>query len=562
VLASLSVVVVCGVALVGGAAAQANGTVAPHKLGTLDCNLLSKIQTPVKIDNACTDIRALPGVDNEYSWGGHFYDNGRYIGHDEPDLRFISPTAGSGDNVFWTETLGKDPTAAPTVATPGSDVNHWVELTPAPWFSMALCDQFSYPQTSCTPNSDKNAPAPAFEQRGAPNTYVGGGSSFLEAQFYPPGEAPFPDNISCDNTHWCASLHINDLECTASGACNGGCIEPTNFAFVQKDGVPTGPPAPQDSTVASFTPNSKTLLMNPGDTLKIHIWDAPIPGTSSPVQHALELFIRDVTTGQTGFMQASKQNGFMATNIVDCSGIPFSYQPEFSSAKPGNVNSWAALQTNVSTEFEIGHFEACKSLSQPFEIPGFTDIAYNKCAGPYETAGGSEGTEPGDGLCYPAGDTHFGQAFNSIGSSAPGPNVVTGCEDNWFQNGDLDFNGNPYWPDWPNGSSSNFPTTFLQSPPHFGAVPSSSNKYGAWQIQSDVELSESTCAFPTTTGCTVPPAGPGHFYPYWTLTKSCQWEFGNMTNGNDFGQDSQYGAIPSGTGYAETFGPITANSCP
>jgi hypothetical protein len=35
-----------------------------------------------------------------------------------------------------------------------------------------------------------------------------------------------------------------------------------------------------------------------------------------------------------------------------------------------------------------------------------------------------------------------------------------------------------------------------------------------------------------------------------------------MTNGNDFGQDSQYGAIPSGTGYAETFGPITANSCP
>ena len=28
----------------------------------------------------------------------------------------------------------------------------------------------------------------------------------MEMRFYPPGMAPFADSISCDNTHWCASL--------------------------------------------------------------------------------------------------------------------------------------------------------------------------------------------------------------------------------------------------------------------------------------------------------------------------------------------------------------------
>jgi len=67
---------------------------------------------------------------------------------------------------------------------------------------MALCNPRSYPLLPCAANSDDNAPA---------GRWPGGGSSFLEVQFYPPGEAPFVDNISCDNSHWCASLHINDL---------------------------------------------------------------------------------------------------------------------------------------------------------------------------------------------------------------------------------------------------------------------------------------------------------------------------------------------------------------
>ena len=67
----------------------------------------------------CTDIRGIPGKGNANTWGGRFYDNGHYIGHDEPDTTFLSNAPGSGNNVNWTLTLGRDPTAAPTVRPPG-----------------------------------------------------------------------------------------------------------------------------------------------------------------------------------------------------------------------------------------------------------------------------------------------------------------------------------------------------------------------------------------------------------------------------------------------------------
>ncbi len=57
----------------------------------------------------CTDIRGFDNTWNPNTWGGRFYDNGRYIGHDEPDMTFLSNAAGSGDNVTWTETLPRDP---------------------------------------------------------------------------------------------------------------------------------------------------------------------------------------------------------------------------------------------------------------------------------------------------------------------------------------------------------------------------------------------------------------------------------------------------------------------
>ena len=511
--------------------------VRPNAVGGLDCNGFSRLQRTLKLTGACTDPR---GYEDE-----RFYDNGHYVGHDEPIVRFLSGRSGSGNDITWTERLPRDPSALPTVRHPGADVTHWFELSIAPWFSMALCNQRSYPYTPCTPRSDANAPGPLPWE--TPQE-AGGGSSFLEMQFYPPGAGPFVDNISCDNTHWCASLHINDLECNVSFArCNPNCTEPTNFAFIQTDGVPTGPPSPQLMDLASNTPNGKTLLMNPGDRVRAHIFDADIGGG----RHALETQLTDLTTGRSGFMIASAANGFMATNHRDCSGVPFNYQPEFDTARPGNAVSWAALQVNVATQFEIGHFTPCNRLSKPatFTSGSFTDTFWNKCFGAYEKSTGPDrgpNPEPGDAPCYPAGDTH--------GGTSP-PNLATGCT-SAFLAGDVDFDGTSYWPDWPDSTRPDrWPSTFQQLQPT-----TRGRLYSRIQFQTDVAASEATCQ-PDGTGCAAPaPGSPGNFYPYWTqalVGGRCVWEFGQMTNGRSFGKTGQYGSS-SAWYYGTLEGPIRA----
>ena len=526
-------------ALVAAPGAAASG-VKPNAVGMLDCNGRSPIQQPARAPLACSDPRSI--YDGE---GARFTDNGLYIGHDEPIIRFLSNRTGSGNDITWDERLPHDPSTLPTVANPGSDVTHWFELSVAPWFSMALCNPRSYPLNPCRPRSDTNAPhhPPTFDQGG-------GGSSFLEMQFYAPGAAPFIDNISCDNTHWCASLHINDLECTLGFQhCNNNCIEPTNFAFIQTNGVPTGPPSPQLTNAATFTPNAQTLLMNPGDRLHIHIWDARIPGGG----HALETEIKDRTTGQTGFMIASARNGFMSTSIKDCSGRPFNYQPEYSTAKPQNIIPWAALETNISTQFEIGHFEPCTSVQNPapFTLGTFSDTVWQDCVGPYETTAPPDGNpnpELSDAPCYPKGFTHHGQAP---------PNEVAGCVLFFAQNGDLDYDGTSYWPDWPDSvTPDKYPSPFLQKQPH-----TRGHRYETIQFQTNAPASESTCQ-PTGQGCAVPPPGaPGNFYPWWTQASvrgSCVWEFGMMRNGNTFGRLTQYGR-PSAYFFGNLEGPMRPN---
>jgi hypothetical protein len=537
---------------------------APLATGELDCNGQSPIQVPVKFSMVCTDIRGSSRIASSYTWGGRFYDNGTYIGHDEPDMTFLSSKPGSGDDVTWTETLGSDPAVAPTVATPGSDVAHWFELSIAPWFSMAMCDPRSYPQLPCVPESDSNAPQcnPLGPSGCPPGAYPGAGSAFMELQFYPPGFAPFSDAISCDNTHWCAALTIDSLECTLGFAsCNPDCIEPVNFAFIQTNGVPTGPPSPQRADLATFTPNAHTLLMNPGDRITVHMYDAPVLGGG----HAFTVVIDDLTTGQSGFMQASAANGFADTSIANCSGTPFNFQPEYSTASPGNVTPWAALQTDISTEFEIGHFTPCTSVERPAPLQlgsHVTDTYWNVCTGPYEaTAPGGDGPsvpEVSDALCYPAGDTH--------GSQRSAPDTVTGCLDDLKQNGDLDFDGSPYWPEWPVGpkATATYPASFVQSPPTSGGSP-----YPQFFVQTDVALSESTCSGTTAAGCAVPPPdAPGAFYPYWTrqaIGQSCVIEFGNVSTGpgvDDLGRDAQYGSDQVAVlGYPEFEGPVLPNTC-
>jgi hypothetical protein len=96
----------------------------PKATGELDCNGFSPAQKEVRASE-CTDIRGIQGVDNSNTWGGKFYDNGVYIGHDEPDTTFLSSAPGSGNNVSWNLNIGRDPAALPTDVSPGHDISHW-----------------------------------------------------------------------------------------------------------------------------------------------------------------------------------------------------------------------------------------------------------------------------------------------------------------------------------------------------------------------------------------------------------------------------------------------------
>jgi hypothetical protein len=552
--------------LVLGPMATAQAQTTSSAVGELDCNGDSPVQQALRASAACTDIRGFANLDNSNTWGGRFYDNGTYIGHDEPDMGFYSSKPGSGNAVTWSETLGADPSAAPTVSTPGSDVAHWFELSVAPWFSMQMCDPKSYPQSPCTPKSDANAPDPCtISANPCASGYQGGGSAFMEMQFYPPGFSPFADAISCDNTHWCAAMTIDSLECTFGFAtCNTNCEEPVNFAFVQRDGVPTGAPSPQKSNLATFTQNGETLLMNPGDKIVVHMLDAPVPGQSGV--KAFKVVIDDLTTHQSGFMQASAANGFQNTTLADCSGAPFNFQPEYNTASQQNISPWAALRTNISTQFETGHFEGCTSVTNPSALTlsaEISDTYWSGCQGPYENAApggdGSSQPEVSDALCYPQGDTH--------GALNTAPDTVTGCLANFDQNGDLDFDGSPYWPEWPTGKdpTAQLPGSFVQALPTTGG-----SQYPLYQVQTDLALSESTtCTGSTPSGCSVPPPNaPGHFYPYWSRVGSgdtCVIEFGNVSSGHkvdNLGGDAQYGTNQMSTlGYPEFLGPVQSNSC-
>jgi hypothetical protein len=536
VLAAAAAVSLATQGLVASASTASSGHATPAfgKTGELDCNGLSPIQKPLRPTMACADPRG--------SWGGRFYENGHYIGHDEPSVRYISHRAGSGNDVSFTETLPTDPSAKPTVRNPGKDVTHWFELSVAPWFSMDVCDPNSAPLLPCTPVSDANAPQ---------GSYPGGGAAFVELQFYAPGFAPFADNTSCDNTHWCSALNIDSLECTGNGTgpCNPNCVEPVNFAFIQRNGVPTGPPSPQKSNLKTVTPNAQTLLMSPGDKITVQMFDAVVPGG-----HALEAKETDLTTGQSGFMIASAKHGFMNTNPFTCAGTPFNFEPEYSTARPQNIIPWGIGPYMINSEFEIGHFEACTQVRGPqkLTIGTFKDTYYTQCLGPYESPKDSGNpVEPDDSPCYKAGDTH--------GGVAP-PNLVTGCDVFFDAIGDLDYDGSGYWPDWPDSTTAGtFPSPFLQQQP----TTVGGARYSRIQFMTDSSATQfnTNCNLVTGTGCVLPPKGPGHFYPFFTLATvggQCVWEFGNMSNGNSFGQDAQYGSVGPGT-IGAFAGPILQN---
>ena len=457
--------------------------------GNLDCNGFSAIQKPLKTYLPCSDF-----FDSNSSRRG--YDNGHYIGHDEPSVGFFSSAPHSGNSVQWNVTLPRD-RQLPAVQT--------FELTPAFWFAMAMCDPNSFPNGPCIPDSDQNTPSKA-------------GSAFLELQFYPPGFAPFITRISCDLTHWCAALNIDSLEVMTTGSnagkVNPNCTEPVNFAFVQTNGVPAGPPGPPSATAATFTPNANTLLMNPGDLLRVTITDT---------DHGLLTRVEDLTTGGTGFMVASATNGFQNTDPNTCSGTNFDFHPEYDTARFGNFVPWAALQANINLAVEIGHF----------------------------TPGANGDNDADDQPCF------------------PGP-TVAGC-----LGADVDFDGTSYRFDWPDGTRRTATSLVVSNPAGgFGPLTRSDNgfnqSYPIFQWETDVSASEAGCGS-NGVGCLVPPPG-AQFYPFFAVgsgdrdgnrERACTLVFGNISapGFNTYGRDGQYGTPNLSWFFGQNSSGPLANSC-
>ena len=588
------------------AGARPHYTVTP-RAGTnnLDCNGWSpKYKAVAPAHRAlCTDPRGPS--DSTYSSahdsyaGGRFLDNGHYVGHDEPSVKFISSTPGSGNTMTYFTQLPRDPKKA---ATNSGSVIKYGELSPAPWFGLPICDPGSYPQNPCTPHSDANSGS-FFDPNAA-------GSAFMELQFYPPGFAPFADNLSCSRTQWCSALTIDSLESKFNFAdLNPNCEEPVNFAYLQTNGVPAGPPSPQLTDGATFTPNGHTLKLNPGDVLKVSITD-PLTGPNA----GFTTTVKDETTGKTGYMVASASNGFMSTNYLNCNGTPFTFHAEYNTASQPNQVPWAALEGGVLMQQETGHSEVCASLSNrdPVVEPGFVvdTRVYDTCRGD-----NSEGRHPhnrGEGPCNPvtgvcrhattqgvhgpvacpsnnfaSGDLcEFADGFcmpqgtrtvivNGVRTKETSP--VNFCADNRFQNGDLDFDGIPYQKGkWPNGSK-NTPTVMR----YVGPFLANGDTYPTVQFETDVAGSESLCNIATGENCLAPPLG-AKFYPFWTLTnkqrighglfpsRACVWNFGSTikhVTTNSLGRQAQYG-VPDIAQYGGTIisapqpNPEISGGCP
>jgi hypothetical protein len=469
-------VIAGGVALAGalavsaslGPGAVANGTATRGA----DCNGLGAVGQAKPVSNyGCTEIRRS----ND---GSRAEINDTYVGHDEPLVSYYSHKPGSGNNVQFRVKLPIDPPRPPNGRLDGPISTF--QLYPAFWLSMVLCDTESFPETTktCKPDSDSNIQVPFTETHA--------GTAFLETQFYPPGWSPFINQFSCDQTHWCASMHINSLQGNFDfSVVNENCVEPTAFAFIQRNGKPTGPAGPDNFTDASFTPNAQTLLMNPGDDLRVTIRDT---------RQGLLNKIEDLTTGQTGMMVGSARNGFR--HIIwdprnfTCQGEPYTYHPMYATSSPPRGQSpttwagWTAHTVNVSASLEIGHFERPDAGNDP------------------------DGEE---GPCF------------------PGP-TIPGCIGS-----DLDFDGYSYHHVYPDGKARH-PTPILWSSPtsrrHGGGA--HLDRFGQVNLETDLPAIEVDCNVFTGEGCTNPPAG-AKFYPFphtmqpsagFPARQRCQWTIG------------------------------------
>jgi hypothetical protein len=481
------------------AGAQAAAGWHPNARGGLDCNGWSPVQKTLR-PMWCTEIAA--------NSNRGFIDNGWYVGHDEPDVGFFSFRHGSSNNMTYKTILPVDPSAP---AKPDGSISHDFQLTPARWFGMVMCDNESYPEGTkvCRPDSDRNVQVPPRPDHA--------GAAYMELQLYPPGFAP---SISCDQTKWCAALTIDSLQANygalhgpgspPDAIANDNCAEPVNFAFLTHSGRPIGPPGPDVQTDATFTPTPDVLMMNPGDTLRVSMHDT---------HRGFFTEITDLTTGDSGTMTASVQNGFRHIlwdpKNLTCNGAPYAFHPMYDRALPPLRNgqptawtTWSAHTDNIAYDVETGHFE------QPDQ---------------------SSDLDPDE---------------DNGGAPCPVVGGLTGC-----LGSDSDFDGVPYKQSWPDGSSNHPTPSYISSPRSgfgFGSLyPIVRFETDLPRIEEANNLGGLTCDHHTGAGCTNPP--PGAFYPWYHLLRSpggghCAWALTNdmpadQTISNFGGEQAAWGPI-------------------
>src|SRR5207237_4385936 len=212
-------------------------------------------------------------------------------------------------------------------------------------------------------------------------------------------------------------------------------IEPVNFAFITKSGIPHAPPSPVNSTVSTFTPNGATdLFMNSGDRIVV---------TMKDTAHGLRIDLNDLTTGQAGFMTASAANGFgqvqYEPNGSVCKNLPYDFHPEYSTSSEKTRVPWAAHSYNIAFSDEIGHFDWCTAVTSS-----------GGCSGKEGMTGDQEKTDGDDAFCFPASASTLVKVSGCLGTN-------TG------------FDGAPYQPIWPDGNTALHPTSIKFSSPLTGS---------------------------------------------------------------------------------------------
>jgi len=431
---------------------------------------------------------------------------GRYTGHDEPSLLFYSGAPGSGNNARYQMVVPADPPTRPRQDGTGGAFNFQDRI--AFWFGMALCDNQSAPEFThdpCRPDTDANIFDGADP---AQPDYIGHhpGTAFLELQFYPPGWAPWPAGVSCDATRWCAAMAIwsynrdmnagvdNNADCLAAVG-----IEPGNFAFITRSGVPHAPPSPLDQTEDSLTPDPATdLFMNAGDQLTISIHDS---------RAGLVTSIQDRTTGASGSMTASMANGFAQVNYdptaATCTQTPYAFHPMYATSGEHTRVPWAAHSYNVAFSDEIGHFEYCSRVA-----------ADGTCLEGASDPGGKDGD---DVLCFGPRDSLRIRIGGCIGS-------------------DVDFDGVSYQNTWPGTladprrDAALNPRSILLTSPTFNG----GREYSRVAFEADLPRIEAadyggSCDRNTGVDCVNPPPG-ANFYPLFSTRTGpdggCLWQLG------------------------------------